>query len=415
MPIFDQGYQHWRGPLSGRANRWLTIALQGARVQLKGRGLRGLMIISWLPALALVIAMALWGLVEKKSEGMLALVSTHLPADMLLEPRAYRSTVWTLAYFYFFNTQMFFIMLLVAVAGPGLISSDLRFNALPLYFSRPLTRLDYFIGKLGVIGYLVASVAVGPAIFAYVVGLCFSLDPNVIKDTWKILLASIAYGLIVTISAGTLMLAMSSLSRRSLYIGIAWAGLWIISSSVGGAMTGIHREMQMNESFKEARDELAKWETAHPPPPGIHLPVRGRRPLFPRGWQGPPIPGEVEWSNAQTEAAKEIQKRINDRQLDELRHDWRPLFSYVANLERIAHALLNTDAAYVTFGKAAGRVEGAAMGVNGDAGDGPNDRRLADLFVPQYPWQWSAGVLAGLLGLSTWTMTRRVRSLDRLK
>ena len=48
-------------------------------------------------------------------------------------------------------------MLLVVLAGPNLISRDLRFNALPLYFSRPLTRLDYFLGKLGVIAALVAA------------------------------------------------------------------------------------------------------------------------------------------------------------------------------------------------------------------------------------------------------------------
>ena len=42
-------------------------------------------------------------------------------------------------------------------------------------------------------------------------------------------------------------------------------------------------------------------------------------------------------------------------------------------------------------------------------------RSLADQMVPQYPWWWSAAVLAGLVGLSTWTLSFRVKSLDRLK
>src|SRR5260370_40939913 len=104
-------------------------------------------------------------------------------------------------------------MFLVVVAGPGLISRDLRFNALPLYFARPLTRLDYFLGKLGVIGALVGTVAVVPAVLAYVVGVCFSLDLGVVRDTYRVLLASIAYGCVITLSAGTLILAMSSLTR----------------------------------------------------------------------------------------------------------------------------------------------------------------------------------------------------------
>ena len=42
-------------------------------------------------------------------------------------------------------------MFLVLLVGPELISQDLRFNAMPLYFARPVRRLDYFVGKLGVI------------------------------------------------------------------------------------------------------------------------------------------------------------------------------------------------------------------------------------------------------------------------
>ena len=32
MPIFDQGYQHWSGTLSGHSWRWLTITRHGVRV-----------------------------------------------------------------------------------------------------------------------------------------------------------------------------------------------------------------------------------------------------------------------------------------------------------------------------------------------------------------------------------------------
>src|SRR5207245_8204448 len=132
--------------------------------------------------------------------------------------------------------------LLVVIAGPGLISRDLRFNALPLYFARPLSRLDYFLGKLGIIGYLVGAIAIAPAAVAYVVGVCFSLDLSVVKDTYHVLLASVAYGLIITLSVGTLILALSSLSRRSMYVGITWAGFWIITSITGLILSTWHRE-----------------------------------------------------------------------------------------------------------------------------------------------------------------------------
>ena len=150
---------------------------------------------------------------------------------------ACRQAVWTISYSYFFRIELFFIMLIVTLAGPNLISRDLRFNALPLYLSRPLTRLDYFLGKLGMIAAVVAAVAVIPAVAAYVLGVCFSLDLSVVRDTWRLLPASIVYGMVIVVSAGTLMLAMSSLSRRSLYVGLAWIGVWLITSQrcVGAA------------------------------------------------------------------------------------------------------------------------------------------------------------------------------------
>ena len=44
-----------------------------------------------------------------------------------------------------------------------------------------------------------------------------------------------------------------------------------------------------------------------------------------------------------------------------------------------------------------------------------NERFLADRFVWQFPWYWSAGVLAVLLGLSACILNYQIRSLDRLR
>jgi ABC-2 type transport system permease protein len=44
-----------------------------------------------------------------------------------------------------------------------------------------------------------------------------------------------------------------------------------------------------------------------------------------------------------------------------------------------------------------------------------NDRMLADRMVWQFPWYWSAGALAGVWLLSVFVLSRRVKSLDRLK
>ena len=408
MPIFDQGYQHWKGTLSGRAWRWIAIARQGLRGQLKGWIVRILLLMAWLPALALVVTLALWGMSEQGSERVLAFVRPLLPPGIAADPHTYRQAVWTIAYSTFFKFETFFIMLLVMVVGPNLISRDLRFNALPLYFSRPLTRIDYFLGKLGVIVALVAALAVAPAVVAYALGVCFSLELSVIRDTWRLLPASFLYGLVIVASAGTLMLALSSLSRRSLYVGLAWVGLWIISSTVAGALGGIQRDTLYRKIWQE---EVAKGNVKpslygqRPDPDASSMKRRSSRPDF------------------EGAARMLVFQRVERAMAEGAPTNWRPLCSYTANLHRLGEALLNTDAAWVQIGRA---IEGPRaafgplLGGRGMRGGGVmaasgNERLLADQIVPQYPWIWSAGVLAGLLGLSLWTLSMRVKSLDRLR
>jgi hypothetical protein len=232
--------------------------------------------------------------------------------------------------------------------------------------------------------------------------------------------------LVITLSAGMLMLALSSLTRRSLYVGIAWAGLWIISGTVGLTMT----QMQM-ESVRRGvvEEEMTQWLAEHPPPPGIKM--RGWTPQT--RWQfdkkkpqlvglesGQEEAGErwyQSWSNAMRHAFVNGQ----EKQAEAAKSNAWPLCSYVGNLNRIAEVLLGTDAAWVKIGQAAAR-QIAVLAGRGPPGFGPpsqpapaNERIFADRFVAQYPWWWSAAVLTCLLGISTWTLTRRVKSLDRLK
>lgn len=389
MPIFDQGYQHWTGKRSGRAWRWLTVTRQGLRGQFKGWLVRVLLLLAWMPALGLVTTLALWGLFEQGSQNVLAMLQPILPAGVVADPHAYRFSVWTIAYSTFFKVELFFIMLLVLVAGPNLISRDLRFNAFPLYFARPLTRLDYFLGKLGVLATLVAAVAILPGAAAYVLGVCFSLDLGVIADTWRLLPAGILYGLVIVVSAGTLMLALSSLSRRSLYVGVAWVGLWLISSTVASVLGTVHHASILRE--------IAQQEGVVLPDPDRRRPRSQRTPAWTSRWD-------------------RIRQRADRALAQTASRNWRPLCSYTANLERLGEALLNTDAAWVKMGRAI-EAPRAALALFGHAPKTTSggEREFADRLVPQYPWTWSAGVLASLLGLSLWTLSMRIKSLDRLR
>ncbi|HUE17309.1 MAG TPA: ABC transporter permease subunit [Planctomycetaceae bacterium] len=386
MPIFDQGYQHWNGPLSGHAWRWLAITRHGVRIGMKGRALRSFLLLSLMPAVALVFALSLWGLVERKSELVAVIVQFLVSANLLnpavvADPRHYRVEIWTLCYTLFLSTELTLSMILVLLVGPELISQDLRFNALPLYLSRPLRRIDYLVGKLGVIAAFLGMVIIVPCLLAYVLGLLFSLDLTILSDTYRLLLASVGYGLVIILSAGTLILALSSLSRNSRYVALFWLGIWIVSGIVATVLQSTYQVQRRQEAYRHA---VAAQQATSMPEPAPQEPSGRRR----QGRRAPPMQrwGGNEFENDELEASKT---------------NWRPLISYTGNLSRIGRQLLGTDAAWKTLSELE-----PAYGRQGF---------LFRSMGPQYPWYWSATVLAGLFGLSACILSLSVRSLDRLR
>ena len=132
---------------------------------------------------------------------------------------------------------------------------------------------------------------------------------------------------------------------------------------------------------------------------------------------GRPLP---DWQQRQ----QQLQQEIEQAERESLKTDWRPLFSYTANLSRLGEAILNTDAAWVQIGRAYERRRAQLESMSGmSAGpwttvtvrNPPTSVSLAEYWLPQYPWTWSAAVLAGLWGLSLCILSTRVKSLDRLR
>jgi ABC-2 type transport system permease protein len=423
MPIFDQGYQHWQGRLSGHGWRWLAVARHGVRGQLRSWFVRVLLLVAWLPAIALVTTLTMWGLLEQQAESVIAFLQRLLPPEVVAQPRDYRAAVWTIAYSYFFKAELVCSLFLVLIVGPNLVSRDLRFNALPLYFSRPLRRVDYFLGKLGVIGFYLAATVVVPAVGAYLLGLAFSLDLGVVRDTHHLLWAGVLYGLVITVCSGTLMLALSSLSRRSIYVGLAWAGFVFLTHMLSSALIGIRGDTERRAIMQ---DGIEKWVSENPPPPGVEM--RGSYPVLrysPRQDkkdppQTPAEKAKERWLRDWSAENRELYARAEAARLAQGPTDWRPVLSYAYNLDRLGDWLLDTDAAWVLLGRTVERprqmLGPMTKGRGGSVSSAPaNDRMLADRMVWQFPWYWSAGALAGVWLLSVFVLSRRVKSLDRLK
>jgi ABC-2 type transport system permease protein len=382
MPIFDQGYQHWKGHLSGHAWRWLAITRHGVRIGLQGRVFRIVLLVSLLPAIVLTGVLCLWGLIERKADVVAPiiqfLVSTQmLGADVASDPRHYRLEVWTLCYNSFLSFELVLSMILIVLVGPNLISQDLRFNALPLYLSRPLRRIDYLAGKLGVIATFLGLAIIVPCVLAYTLGLLFSLDLTIVRDTYRVLLASIAYGLVIIFSSGMLILALSSLSRSSRWVALFWLAVWLVSGSAS-LFLEVMNQWQRERAFYQ---EVAVVRESTPPPKNREERIRHQHAM------------QNEWQVRRS--------KLDALEMEASKTDWRPLVSYMANLSRVGRELLGTDACWQTLSELQPPAARTSF--------------LANRTGPRYPWYWSAGVLAGLFVLSTCILSLSVRSLDRLR
>lgn len=379
MPVFDQGYQHWQGAVGSHAWRWLAITRQGVRAQLKNRRAKYLVIAAWMPALILVVFLALWGLFEQKSDFIkpFMFIFQGLPEDLREGPKAFRTSIWTLAFHFYLQLEVALSLLLTLLIGPDLISQDLRFNAFPLYLSRPMRRFDYFLGKLGIIATFISAVTIVPALIAYNVGVAFSLDIGVIADTWRILVGCIVYGVVISLVCGLVMLAFSSLSRNSRVVAAMWVALWMISGMISDALVA--------SSVRSAESNGApnlKWRV---------ISFAGNL-------------DRVREGLLDTDAA-----------YDQIMNSYQDMFNSAKKMAASAREAQNGPLARILLGR---KRQPDPIEVDfsqlDEAGSNVPTRFLAGL-KSAFPWTWSAGLLAAMCGLSICILSTRVKSLDRLR
>ena len=77
-----------------------------------------------------------------------------------------------------FTVESFMSFFIVALVGPGLVAPDLANNALPLYLSRPFSRAEYVMGRLGVLLALTSLVTWVPGL------LVIGVQVNMVGFSW---------------------------------------------------------------------------------------------------------------------------------------------------------------------------------------------------------------------------------------
>lgn len=243
MPILDIGYRAWDGPRSPAWTRAWVVASTGVSLVWGSTWIKRILVLLTFPGL--VFAILIGGFeqtlsdpastqaivfLERNREVRRAVDQAGLNFEELREDASVtRHFTWSLLLFYLFRyPQAYGMILLVGLVGPRLISYDLRSRGYLLYLSRPLTPLEYVIGKAGVLYALLIGVVTIPALVVYVVGLFLSTDSWAITHTWDIPLRIIASSFLLILPTSAIALALSSLTQESRYAGFAWFVIWLL-------------------------------------------------------------------------------------------------------------------------------------------------------------------------------------------
>ncbi len=153
MAIYRHGYTRYDGELTSHLARLLVLP-KFAWQQLMGQRLVTSILVA---AMFWPIACAVFVYIANRAD-LLQGFGLDVP-DFL--------TVDSNFFIIFMNAQASFAIILAALAGPSLIAPDLANGALPLYFSRPLSRTEYVVARMLALVGLLSAVTWIPGVLLF--------------------------------------------------------------------------------------------------------------------------------------------------------------------------------------------------------------------------------------------------------
>jgi len=229
MTIKEKGYTHWDGELKDGRFPWWPITRFGIKLTFKKKFFKFFFFMTLVPAVVYLVGIY----ISERLEDFNFMIreSTEF---LQINPTYFKS--------YFTNEGLLFMIVIVLVfAGAGLISDDLKYNSLQLYFSRPLKKKEYFIGKAAIIVFFLFIVTLIPGLVFIIMKLVFSGSFKFFASYPWLILSVIAYSILVTAFFAFASLFLSSMSKNRRYVAILIFGLYFFSDIIYEIFYGIFK------------------------------------------------------------------------------------------------------------------------------------------------------------------------------
>jgi ABC-2 type transport system permease protein len=210
MPIHDQGYRRYGGRRHPHGRVWWVIARAGLMERLRERKFLGLLLFAWLPFLVRAVQMYL---------------AANFQQASFLAP-----TPGT--FLEYLDQQSLFVFFITIAVGSGLIANDRRANALQIYLSKPLTRVEYITGKLLTLVVFLGGVTWLPAILLLMLQTMFAGNLTFLRANLFLVPAITLFSSIQVFLSAFAMLALSSMSKSRRFVSVMYAGIIFFTAAM---------------------------------------------------------------------------------------------------------------------------------------------------------------------------------------
>ncbi|MEX0669644.1 MAG: hypothetical protein WD060_04200 [Pirellulales bacterium] len=296
MPLHDVGYRPWSGRRAGPGAASGVIAATGIRLAWTSRWLRRAVFFAWSPAI--LFAGSFFAFEQSIEEGRFASLKERAQMGRNLDGVGMlgavladtlgrtanerhvsdaddivrtRKLVWSRLLLAFMRApQAVLLAVVVGLVAPSLISRDLRARAWLVYFTRPVGRFEYILGKIAILSTIVAAITVLPAVALWLAGVLVSPSIRVALETCDLPLRIVAASASLAIPTVLLALAYSSLTTESRIASFAWFATWAACSIAHASLTTADlvaaAEAPAATAWETGDDARETTEDERPPP-----------------------------------------------------------------------------------------------------------------------------------------------------
>ena len=230
MAIAERGYTHWKGTLGTGRRPWRVIAGQAVRLAWKRKFFKPIFFFSLLPALVFSAGIYISERIQDFHE-----ILEEADKYLKINPEYFQA--------YYGSNFLFFMMLIIMVgSGAGLIADDLRHNALPLYFSRPLRKRDYIGGKFAALAFFLLLLTLAPGVLFIVLKLIFSGSFKLLADYPWLPFSILGWSVFLVSFFSLYTLLLSSLGRNRRFASILMLAVYFVSDVLFGILSGIFHD-----------------------------------------------------------------------------------------------------------------------------------------------------------------------------